>query len=176
MSAQQIPARAQRLYALWGKLPDHPLTESEFLAAIARALDRGPGAEADVSAFRHALCGSQAVIATRNGDGGITYQKAPEFPTWPENGPGSPAYDAQLRELAEEEQRQHDRVAAEALRNSPQNQQREELDAHIRQVVREELREAIRAELPVLIRSQINQAEVRERMRARLSKTDDTTA
>jgi hypothetical protein len=156
VTTQQIPQRAARLYAIWGKLPDTPLSEDELHAAILKALNRsGPGHEADCSAFRHLLVGCEAVAATRDAAGEVTYQKAPEFPTWPENGPGTASYDAHLRELAEEEQAVHDRAAAEVLGNSPQNRQRQELDAHIRQVVRE----VIRVELPLLVRQHIDQAE-----------------
>jgi hypothetical protein len=133
---QRIPQRAARLYSLWQRLPDCPLTERQLEQAILRVLDR-PGAEADASALRHMLCGSHAVIASRDESGVTHYRKAPEFPVWPDNGPGSPSYDEHLRELAQQETEQHDRVAAEVERNSPQIRQRQELDAHIRQMAGE---------------------------------------
>jgi hypothetical protein len=80
VSTQQIPARVQRLFSIYSKLGDDPMTEQEFLAAITRALDRGPGAEADVSAYRHLLVAAEAVRATRNGSGAIVYQKAAVSP------------------------------------------------------------------------------------------------
>jgi hypothetical protein len=140
VSAQQVPARAQRLFSIWSRLSADPMSEDEFLAAITRALDRGPGAEADVSAFRHSLVGCGSVTARRGEDGSLSYEKAETFPTWPENnGPGSASYDQQTAELAAEQERQFDRAAAEVERNAPQNRQREELDAHIRKVVDERI-------------------------------------
>jgi hypothetical protein len=150
MTAQQVPQRAQRLYSLWRQLPDTPLTEEAFINAILKALDHGPGQEADASAYRHSLVGCEAVRAAANGSGEVVYQRMPEFPTWPENGPGTPAYDQQIREMAQEEQAAHDRAAAEVERNSPQNQARLELDAHIRQVVRED--PVVRQVLVALVR------------------------
>src|SRR5262249_11817152 len=129
--------RAQRLYAIWGKLPDTPLTEADFLTAILRALDRGPGHEADASALAYLLTSSEAVRASRNGSGELVYTKAETFPSWPEYTIGTPTYDTQPRELAEEQQRQFDREAEEAFRNSPQNRQREEMVALVRQVANE---------------------------------------
>jgi hypothetical protein len=131
LSAQQVPARAQRLYSLWRKLSDAPMTEAKFHAAILSALDRGPGSEADASAFAFLLTSSAAVTVGRGDDGQPSYLRAPEFPEHPPNGPGTAALDRQLAEIAAEEQRQHDRVAEEVVRNSPQQRQRAELIALI---------------------------------------------
>lgn len=137
MSTQQVPARAQRLHWLWSRLGADPMSEDAFIEAIMTALDRGVGAEADASAWRHQLVGSGAFIATQDPDGRITYRKAETFPTLPPVGPGTPAFDQQSAELAAEEQAAHDRDTEEAWRNSPQRRQAEELDAHIRQVANE---------------------------------------
>jgi hypothetical protein len=128
MVMTQVPARAQRLFAIWRALPSDPLTERALEAAILKLLDR-PGADADASAYRHMLTGSGAVRATRNGSGGVVYTRSKSFPEWPDNdvGPGSPSYDAHLAEIAQREQEDHDRVAAEVERNAPQNLQRAEL-------------------------------------------------
>jgi hypothetical protein len=114
------------------------MTESALEEAVLQMLD-GPGRQADASAYRTSLVLSGAVMARRGDDGTLRFKKAAEFPTWPENGPGSAAFDQQNREMAEEQERQHDLAAAEALRNSPQNRQREEWDAHIRQVADERI-------------------------------------
>jgi hypothetical protein len=182
VSTQQIPARAQRLYALWSRLPSDAMTEAKFHAAILAALDRGPGSEADASAFVFLLTSSEAVTVSRGDDGQPSYLRAPAFPDHPPNGPGTLAFDRQLADLAREEQEQHDRVAAEVEANAPINRQREQLDAHVRSVVRQELpralREAVRAELPALMREQTQQAEAQGRLRGRAEgrRTQDATA
>jgi hypothetical protein len=174
----QVPARAQRLYGLWSKLSEAPMTEREFLAEILKALDRGVGAEADASAYRHLLVGAEAVIATRNGSGEVVYTKAPEFPSWPENGPGTAAYDAQLKEMAAREQGEFDRAAEEVRRNSPANRHREELVGLFRQLMRED--PVVRNVLVALVREEFrqhsDQRELRERMRARLDGQQDGAA
>jgi hypothetical protein len=168
VDAVSIPHRAARLHQLWQRLPAHPLSERQLEEAILHWLDR-PGAQADAAAYRHMLCGSQAVIATTNGNGGITYQKAPEFPVWPDNGPGSDAYNRQLAEMAQHEQEQHDRVSAEVERNAPQNRQREELDARIREVSGE----VIDARIDELRRTFESRAVTRARQLLRDEQTED---
>jgi hypothetical protein len=126
----QVPPRAQRLFALWSRLPGDAMSEAELDAAILRMLE-GPGRQADASAYRTSLVLSGAMTARRFDDGTLRFKKAAEFPTWPANGPGTAAYDAQLRELAAEEERQRNRADEEVRRNSPQNREREALVALI---------------------------------------------
>jgi hypothetical protein len=184
VSTQQVPQRAARLHQLWSRLPDSPLTEDELEAAILKVLDR-PGAEADASAYKSMLLHAQAVVTTRDEDSVIRCRRSESFPTWDEEvGPGSAAWDWQLDELAEEEKRQHDATAEEALKNSPQSRQRIELDQHIRQVLREDegaravlialVGAEVRRVLPGLIREQIRSAELRGQMRERIGQTDAT--
>jgi hypothetical protein len=127
----QVPARAQRIYAVWSKLDDAPLNEVEFLAAILRALKRGPGAEADVSAMKFLLTSSGAVTVGSDEFGATTYRRSASFPEHPRNDIGSAAYDQQNRELAQEQEAQHDRDAEAAFKGSPQARQRAELLALI---------------------------------------------
>jgi hypothetical protein len=160
MSTQTIPPRAQRLYSIFAKLPAAPMTEAEFDSAVKTALNRGVGAEVDVSAMRFLLTSSGAVTATTNGSGETVYTKAAAFPEHAPVEPGSAAFDQQNRELAQDEERQRDLDAEEAFRNSPQNRQRAELIALID--------ERIDARLPALKRKEIAQAEARGRLQGRV--------
>jgi hypothetical protein len=128
---QTIPPRAQRLHAVWQKLPATPMTESEFHAAITAALDRGVGAEADTTAFAFLLTSSDAVKVRGLDDGTLRYSASDTFPQHARNDVGSAAFDAQTRELAQEQEAQHDRDAEAAFASSPQRRQREELLALI---------------------------------------------
>jgi hypothetical protein len=172
----QVPARAQRLFAIWQRLPNAAMSESEFEAAILKLLDR-PGAEADASAYMSTLRHAEAVTAT-NADGGIVFRKSAEFPEWPDQvGPGSAAFDAQTAELADAERVRLDAVDEEAWRNSPQAQQRSELQTFIRTTVREAIDASIselRAQLPQLVRRHLDQVAVRARVQAVLDGTDAT--
>jgi hypothetical protein len=157
-------------------LGDSPLSESALEAAILKTLD-GPGREADASALKHMLVGCEAVRAIRNGSG-VVYQRASVFPSWPETGPGSASWDEHLAELAAQEQADHDRVAAEVERNSPQNRQRLELDSHIRQVVREAMRdeldrvrEDLQRHLSRLVRQAVDEQGLRVRAERAIDKT-----
>jgi hypothetical protein len=169
----QVPPRAQRLYALWTRLPDTPLTEAALESEILRLLD-GTGREADASALKHLLCGAQAVICTRD-ESGVRFTKADEFPIWEhDTGPGSRSWDEHLRELSEQQQADDDRVAAEVAANAPQNRQRAELDAHVRAVVGEVIDariDELRRQLPMLVRQHIDQTELRARIEARFDQT-----
>jgi hypothetical protein len=112
------------------------------------------------------------VIATPDEAGVIRYRKSESFPTWPENGPGTAAFDQQNKEMAEEEERQRDRADAEVLRNSPQNRQREELVALIRQVADER----IDARIDDLRRTFENSAVTRARLLLRREQTTEGAA
>jgi hypothetical protein len=176
---QQIPARAQRLHQLWRALPGDSMTEGELRSAILGALNRpGAGHEADVDAWSFLLTSSGSVTVRRGEDGQPSYVRAPVFPEHEPCGPGSEAFDRQTAELAEEEERRLDLVSEEAFTNSPQHRQQVELRQHVRALIREELPQmlgdAIRAELPallrveapVLLRRHIDEAALRERVRA----------
>jgi hypothetical protein len=54
------------------------MTEAKFHAAILSALDRGPGSEADASAFVFLLTSSEAVTVSRGDDGQPSYLRAPD--------------------------------------------------------------------------------------------------
>jgi hypothetical protein len=171
----QVPARAQRLYSIWQRLPADPMTERQLEEAILGLLD-GPAREADASAYMSTLRHAQAVIATRNGDGGIVFRKAAEFPTWPEAvGPGSRAYDEQTAELADAQKVRLDAVDEEAWRHSPQARQRSELLAFIHEAVGQAIDERfdrLRRELPGLVRRHLDEVAVRARVQAVLDGTD----
>jgi hypothetical protein len=141
----RVPARAQRLFAIWRQLDAAPMTEAKFHAAILAALDRGPGSEADASAFAFLLTSSEAVTVSRGDDGQPSYLRAPDFPEHPPNGPGTDAFDRQLREASEREQEEHDRVAAEVQRNAPQSRERAALVALIDSRIDARLHELRRA-------------------------------
>jgi hypothetical protein len=152
MSTTQVPARAQSQYTVWQKLPTSPMTEAEFDAAIMAALGRGVGSEADRDAMRFLLVSSDSVKARRFEDGVMRYKRAETFPQHPRNDIGSRAFDQQTKELAQEQERQHDRDAAAAFKNSPQNRQRQEMIALIDSRIDERLVElrALTAELRAL--------------------------
>jgi hypothetical protein len=150
------------------------LSERQFEAAILSAIGRGVGAEADASALRELLVGAQAVTATRSEAGAVVYSKVEEFPTWDnEVGPGSAAFDRQLAEMSAREQADHDRVAADIEKRAPQNLQRQELDAHIRQVVDERIAARIDARIREL-RAELRTEQRREVAEARLRATVDS--
>jgi hypothetical protein len=102
MTTTQVPARAQRLYALWEQLPTTPLDEGELEHVILRTLD-GSGREADASGLSYLLVSSGAVIAVGDEAGRVTYTKADEFPEHPENGIGSDVHNAYLADRSREE-------------------------------------------------------------------------
>jgi hypothetical protein len=148
VSTQTLSSAAARLHAIWSTLPSGTLTEPQFLAAITTALNRpGPGHEADVSAIRHALVGSQAVITTGNGPG-LTCTRAESFPEWRDPtslGPGSPEFDRQTDELRAAERVVADRATEETFLTSPQNRERAAMIALIDERIERRLGELRRA-------------------------------
>jgi hypothetical protein len=175
----QVPQRAQRLYSIWSRLPDAPLTEREFEEAILKLLD-GPAREADATAFMSTLRHAEAMIASQGEDGVLRFHKAPEFPTWDHDvGPGSASWDEHLRELAERERVQYDAAGEEAWQASPQRRQREETATFVRSVVNEVIDERInelRAQLPMLVRRHIDAQTVRARVERALDQTQAAQA
>jgi hypothetical protein len=83
--------------------------------------------EALASAYRDSLTLCGAVLAYRDDEGVVVYEKANTFPILPPNGPGSDAYNRHLRQLADEEDERTDAAVRAARENSPEQRQRAEL-------------------------------------------------
>lgn len=139
---QQIrDPQGRRLFQLWRKLPDGPMTEDALDVAIIRAAGLYELDTAGAHAYRSSLLnvrqpdGSErALIARRGEDGALLYEKGTVFPLLEDGGPGSARFNAQLARQAEEEeelQREEDRAIRDNMASSPFGVHRRELLALI---------------------------------------------
>jgi hypothetical protein len=161
----KIPPAGRRLFRIWQGLPEGPLSESEMNAAIIKAANLYEGDSAGAQALRTSLLFAEVVTA-RGGE----YQRATEFPVWPDNSPGSPAFNAQLARVSEREHEEHaerDRAVQAALENGPFGQQRRETIALIRETVEEMFEEKVAELLRGLDREHVE--ELRERFRRKVA-------
>jgi hypothetical protein len=121
-------ARPNPLRRLWARLPTGPLEERELDDQILLITGR-VGDYAWAGAMRSALVSARAVTATRREDGRLEYMRG-EWTGWPENGPGSPGFNAELARRAAEHEamlRLDDEARERELANSPAGRQRQDI-------------------------------------------------
>jgi hypothetical protein len=162
---EQLSPEGKALHRLWSALPTSTrLSEPEIELLVCRAAQHPEGDHAWSAAMLSSLVVSGAVVASQNG-AGVSYQRAAEFPVWPDNGPGSPAFNRQLAEEAEAEHELHDRELAAMNANGPVGVQRREITALIDQRFDERINHLARA----LDRPTIDR--IREALRERRDRT-----
>jgi hypothetical protein len=161
----KIPPAGRRLYRIWQQLSEGPLSERELDEAIIRACNMYEGDGAGAMAERSSLLLAGVVTASAG-----QYQRATEFPVWPDHGPGTEGFNKQLRErsdLEHEEHAERDRAVQAALENGPFGQQRRETIALIRETVEEMFEEKVGELLRGLDREYVE--ELRERLRRKVA-------
>src|ERR1700683_1696945 len=134
-------SQAHYLRRIWAQLPVEALEERAFERAI---LKGGGGYEHDhagASAIRIGLTLAEAVTVRADDNGRRLYQRADEFPEWPDNGPGSEAFNRQLAAGARIEHEMLDSARRSAFEGSPVKRERDELVALIDERIDKRIRE-----------------------------------
>ena len=141
-TATATAGRANWLKRIWNRLPnDEWLTEPAFDELLIEATN-SPGDYAFASAVRTTLVNARAVEVRQRGGREYEYRRG-EWTDWPENGPGSEAYNAELqRQHREHEEimRQRDELQRQRLADSPLGVQRRQILELIDQAVDARLR------------------------------------
>jgi len=115
------------LAALWAILPSGPMSRDELHAHILRAKGIDWHDDATANGLRSSLTAADAVLAYRQDDGSVVYEKAKDFPIHEPNGVGTPAFNRELQRLAEEEHELQDRAAQSLRENDPQHRAFQEM-------------------------------------------------
>lgn len=124
-----VMGRANPLKRLWVRLPAGPLEERELDEQILLITGHSEGDFAWAGAMRAALVTARAVTVRRTDAGRLEYVRG-EWTDWPENGPGSPGFNAELARRAAEHEamlKREDEARARELADSPAGRQRQEI-------------------------------------------------
>lgn len=125
------PARGKWLKGVWARIPDRPFAERELDERILELTGAYAGDYAYAAAVRGSLVAAQAV-SVRQGDGGkLEYRRAVKWIEWPDNGPGSEGWNAEMRRRHEADMRMLERERELAWETSDAKREQDRLIALI---------------------------------------------
>jgi hypothetical protein len=139
-----IDAQRAYLMRIWSALPTGPLGEEELNSSILQAAGIYEGDNAAASALRSSLLLAQALTSRIGESGERQYVRSAEFPDWPDNGPGTDAFNSQIEAAAAAEREMVEAASRVLYEGSPIARERQEMLALIDERVERKFDELLR--------------------------------